>query len=218
MKKTYQIIIVVFLSLFLYGCGNQAAIDDAKAYQIRVETDSKALSAEQLRLANIATAEQKAIDDAYWNDIWNSIKSAVTKSITILVYSVIVAVCIMILGGSWAGKDTVIGLGQARVARAMLEANLIHMDEVTRTFPAFKLTTIGGDHFITMLADGQVLKLDKETAANPLLIAALAQVSTTGVYSREASKAAMVRGNEVQPFDPALIIGEVRNVEASKND
>jgi hypothetical protein len=95
----------------------------------------------------------------------------------------------------------------------MLEAQLIHMDEVTRAFPAFNLTTVGGDHFITMLADGQVLRLDKETAANPLLIAALAQVSTTGVYVREAGKAAMLRGNEVAPFNPTVIRGNISDIE-----
>jgi len=45
MKKPYQIIII--LSLFLYGCGNRAAVDEAKAYQIRQETDQVSLNAEQ---------------------------------------------------------------------------------------------------------------------------------------------------------------------------
>ena len=136
---------------------------------------------------------------------------SVKRVANFVVYSIGIALCIIALGGGWTIKETAIGLGQARVARAQLEACLIHMDENTRTFPAFTLKVIGGNQFLTMLATGETFKLDEKNAANPLLIAALAQVSTTGVYAREASKAAMVRGNEVQPFSPTVITGIVRD-------
>ena len=207
MKKIYQIIVIVFLSLFLFGCGNQAAKDEAIAYQTRVETDQAALNAQQVRLSNEETAKQKAIDNAYWNAVFDSAMVSVKKVANFVVYSIGIALCVIALGGGWTIKETAIGLGQARVAKAQLEACLIHMDENTRTFPAFTVKVIGGSQFLTMLATGETFKLDEKTAANPLLIAALAQVSTTGVYAREASKTAILRGNEVQPFNPTVITG-----------
>jgi len=211
MKKPYQIIII--LSLFLYGCGNRAAVDEAKAYQIRQETDQAFLNAEQMRKANEEAARQKLINDTYWNGIFDSAMVSVKRVANFVVYSIGIALCIIALGGGWTIKETAIGLGQARVARAQLEACLIHMDENTRTFPAFTIRNVNGSQFMTMLATGQTFKLNKPIDANPLLVAALAQVSTTGVYAREASKVAMVRGSEVQPFDPTVITGVVADPE-----
>jgi hypothetical protein len=211
MKNIYTILILA--TFLLVGCGNKAAKDEAIAYQTRVETDQAALNAEQVRLANEEAARQKAIDDAYWNNVFDSAMVAVKKVANFVVYSVGIALCVIALGGGWATKETVIGLGQARVARAQLEACLIHMDENTRTFPAFTMKTVGGSQFLTMLATGETFKLDEAKLANPLLIAALAQVSTTGVYAREASKAAMFRGNDVQTFNPTVIRGTASDIE-----
>jgi len=210
MKKIYSF---VLFALFLVGCGNKAVVDEAKAYQIVVETDQRALFDEQVRAANEKAAEQKAIEDARWNDLFDHMVIAIKKVANFVVYSIGIALCVIALGGGWVTKETVIGLGQARVARAQLEACLIHMDENTRTFPAFTMKTISGNHFITMLTTGQTFKLDAPIEANPLLIAALAQVSTTGVYAREASKAAIIRGGDVHPFDPTVISGTITNVE-----
>jgi len=211
MKKPYQIIII--LSLFLYGCGNRAAVDEAKAYQIRQETDQASLNAEQMRKANEEAARQKLIDDTYWNGIFDSAIVSVKRVANFVVYSIGIALCIIALGGGWTIKETAIGLGQARVARAQLEACLIHMDRSTRTYPAFKSNILNGSCFITMLATGETFKLDEAKIANPLLVAALAQVSTTGVYAREASKAAMLHGNDIQAFDPTVITGVVTDIE-----
>ncbi|PIZ17483.1 hypothetical protein COY52_04435, partial [Candidatus Desantisbacteria bacterium CG_4_10_14_0_8_um_filter_48_22] len=172
MKKPYQIIII--LSLFLYGCGNRAAVDEAKAYQIRQETDQAFLNAEQMRKANEEAARQKLINDTYWNGIFDSAMVSVKRVANFVVYSIGIALCIIALGGGWTIKETAIGLGQARVARAQLEACLIHMDENTRTFPAFAIRNVNGSQFITMLATGQTFKLNKPIDANPLLVAALA--------------------------------------------
>jgi len=206
-------IIFVLAAILLFGCGNQAAIDEATAYRIRVETDQQVLTNEQTRVANEELAKQKAIDDAYWNAVFSSALYTVKQITVFVVYSIGIALCVIIMGSGWTIKETAIGLGQARVARAQLEACLIHMDENTRTFPAFAIRNVNGSQFITMLATGQTFKLNKPIDANPLLVAALAQVSTTGVYAREASKVAMVRGNEVQPFDPTVITGVVADPE-----
>jgi len=205
MSKILYLLIIMLTALLLVGCGNQKAIDEATAYKITVETNQSALDATQVRSAKEEVARQKAIDDTYKNEVWNSAMSTVKQVANFVVYSVGIALCVAILGGGWTVKETAIGLGKARVARAELESSLIHMDENTRTFPAFTIKSIDGNHFLTMLATGQTFKLNEPISANPLLIAALAQVSTTGAYAREASKAAMIRGNEVQPFDPTVI-------------
>jgi outer membrane murein-binding lipoprotein Lpp len=210
MRNIYTILIVTMF--LLMGCGNQAAIDEAKANQITVKIEQDALNQKQDRAEAVAAAEQKAIKDAYWNNVWNSVLVSVKKIANFVVYSVGIALCVIALGGGWTVKETVKGLGEARVDRARLEAQLIHMDENTRTFPAFTMKTVGGGHFLTMLATGQTFKLDETIAANPLLIAALAQVSTTGVYAREASKAAILRGGEVETFNPTLISGITRDI------
>jgi ABC-type amino acid transport system permease subunit len=210
MRNIYTILIVTMF--LLMGCGNQAAIDDAKANQITEQTEQDALNQKQTRAESASRAEQKAIKNAYWNDIWMSVKSTVAITFNLIVISAVIATCIVILRGGWTISETTNGLGQARVARAQLEACLIHMDENTRTFPAFTMKTVGGGHFLTMLATGETLKLDEATAANPLLIAALAQVSTTGVYAREASKAAILRGGEVPVFNPTVISGITRDI------
>ena len=216
MKKPYQIIII--LSLFLYGCGNRAAVDEAKAYQIRQETDRAFLNAEQMRKANEEAARQKLINDTYWNGIFDSAIVSVKRVANFVVYSIGIALCIIALGGGWTIKETAIGLGQARVARAQLEACLIHMDENTRTFPAFKSNILNGSCFITMLETGQIFRLDKSQDANPLLVSMLAQTSAIGAFAQEASKVGVLHGNDVSVFNPTRIIGEVHNTETSKND
>ena len=200
------------MAILLFGCGNQAIIDEATAYRIRVETDQYVLTNEQTRIANEELAKQKAIDDAYWNAVFSSALYAVKQTAIFVVYSIGIALCVIIMGSGWTIKETTIGLGKARVARAELESSLIHMDENTRTFPAFTVKTVDGNRFLTMLATGQTFKLNEPIDANPLLIAALAQVSTTGVYVREASKAAILRGGDVQPFDPTVISGVITDV------
>jgi len=216
MKKPYQIIII--LSLFLYGCGNRAAVDEAKAYQIRQETDQASLNAEQMRKANEEAARQKLIDDTYWNGIFDSAIVSVKRVANFVVYSIGIALCIIALGGGWTIKETAIGLGQARVARAQLEACLIHMDRSTRTYPAFKSNILNGSCFITMLETGQIFRLDKSQDANPLLVSSLAQTSAIGAFAQEASKVGVLHGNDVSVFNPTRIIGEVHNTETSKND
>ena len=180
MKK----IILCLVVLSIVGCGNKAALDEANAYRITQETIQAGLDAEQIRLAKTEAAKQKAIDDAYWNAVWASSMVAIKRVANFVAYSVGIALCVIAIGGGLTVKETVSGLGKAHVARAELEACLIHMDENTRTFPAFALREVDGIRFVTMLASGQTLKLDEKTAANPLLIAALAQVSTTGVCTR----------------------------------
>ena len=216
MKKPYQIIII--LSLFLYGCGNRAAVDEAKAYQIRQETDQASLNAEQMRKANEEAARQKLIDDTYWNGIFDSAMVSVKRVANFVVYSIGIALCIIALGGGWTIKETAIGLGQARVARAQLEACLIYMDRSTRTYPAFKSNILNGSCFITMLETGQIFRLDKSQDANPLLVSMLAQTSAIGAFAQEASKVGVLHGNDVSVFNPTRIIGEVHNTETSKND
>jgi len=216
MKKPYQIIII--LSLFLYGCGNRAAVDEAKAYQIRQETDQVSLNAEQTRKANEEAARQKLIDDTYWNGIFDSAIVSVKRVANFVVYSIGIALCIIALGGGWTIKETAIGLGQARVARAQLEACLIYMDRSTRTYPAFKSNILNGSCFITMLETGQIFRLDKSQDANPLLVSMLAQTSAIGAFAQEASKVGVLHGNDVSVFNPTRIIGEVHNTETSKND
>jgi len=216
MKKPYQIIII--LSLFLYGCGNRAAVDEAKAYQIRQETDQASLNAEQMRKANEEAARQKLIDDTYWNGIFDSAIVSVKRVANFVVYSIGIALCIIALGGGWTIKETAIGLGQARVARAQLEACLIYMDRSTRTYPAFKSNILNGSCFITMLETGQIFRLDKSQDANPLLVSMLAQTSAIGAFAQEASKVGVLHGNDVSVFNPTRIIGEVHNTETSKND
>ena len=216
MKKLYQIIII--LSLFLYGCGNRAAVDEAKAYQIRQETDRVSLNAEQTRKANEEAARQKLINDTYWNVIFDSAIVSVKRVANFVVYSIGIALCIIALGGGWTIKETAIGLGQARVARAQLEACLIHMDRSTRTYPAFKSNILNGSCFITMLETGQIFRLDKSQDANPLLVSMLAQTSAIGAFAQEASKVGVLHGNDVSVFNPTRIIGEVHNTETSKND
>jgi len=216
MKKPYQIIII--LSLFLYGCGNRAAVDEAKAYQIRQETDQVSLNAEQTRKANEEAARQKLINDTYWNVIFDSAIVSVKRVANFVVYSIGIALCIIALGGGWTIKETAIGLGQARVARAQLEACLIHMDRSTRTYPAFKSNILNGSCFITMLETGQIFRLDKSQDANPLLVSMLAQTSAIGAFAQEASKVGVLHGNDVSVFNPTRIIGEVHNTETSKND
>jgi len=216
MKKPYQIIII--LSLFLYGCGNRAAVDEAKAYQIRQETDQVSLNAEQTRKANEEAARQKLIDDTYWNGIFDSAIVSVKRVANFVVYSIGIALCIIALGGGWTIKETAIGLGQARVARAQLEACLIYMDRSTRTYPAFKSNILNGSCFITMLETGQIFRLDKSQDANPLLVSSLAQTSAIGAFAQEASKVGVLHGNDVSVFNPTRIIGEVHNTETSKND
>ena len=216
MKKPYQIIII--LSLFLYGCGNRAAVDEAKAYQIRQETDQTSLNAEQMRKANEEAARQKLIDDTYWNGIFDSAIVSVKRVANFVVYSIGIALCIIALGGGWTIKETAIGLGQARVARAQLEACLIYMDRSTRTYPAFKSNILNGSCFITMLETGQIFRLDKSQDANPLLVSMLAQTSAIGAFAQEASKVGVLHGNDVSVFNPTRIIGEVHNTETSKND
>jgi len=216
MKKPYQIIII--LSLFLYGCGNRAAVDEAKAYQIRQETDQTSLNAEQMRKANEEAARQKLIDDTYWNGIFDSAIVSVKRVANFVVYSIGIALCIIALGGGWTIKETAIGLGQARVARAQLEACLIYMDRSTRTYPAFKSNILNGSCFITMLETGQIFRLDKSQDANPLLVSMLAQTSAIGAFAQEASKVGVLYGNDVSVFNPTRIIGEVHNTETSKND
>jgi len=216
MKKPYQIIII--LSLFLYGCGNRAAVDEAKAYQIRQETDQASLNAEQMRKANEEAARQKLIDDTYWNGIFDSAIVSVKRVANFVVYSIGIALCIIALGGGWTIKETAIGLGQARVARAQLEACLIYMDRSTRTYPAFKSNILNRSCFITMLETGQIFRLDKSQDANPLLVSMLAQTSAIGAFAQEASKVGVLHGNDVSVFNPTRIIGEVHNTETSKND
>ena len=216
MKKPYQIIII--LSLFLYGCGNRAAVDEAKAYQIRQETDQASLNVEQMRKANEEAARQKLIDDTYWNGIFDSAIVSVKRVANFVVYSIGIALCIIALGGGWTIKETAIGLGQARVARAQLEACLIYMDRSTRTYPAFKSNILNGSCFITMLETGQIFRLDKSQDANPLLVSMLAQTSAIGAFAQEASKVGVLHGNDVSVFNPTRIIGEVHNTETSKND
>ena len=216
MKKPYQIIII--LSLFLYGCGNRAAVDEAKAYQITQETDQASLNAEQMRKANEEAARQKLIDNTYWNGIFDSAIVSVKRVANFVVYSIGIALCIIALGGGWTIKETAIGLGQARVARAQLEACLIYMDRSTRTYPAFKSNILNGSCFITMLETGQIFRLDKSQDANPLLVSMLAQTSAIGAFAQEASKVGVLHGNDVSVFNPTRIIGEVHNTETSKND
>jgi len=211
-------IIFVLAAILLFGCGNQAAIDEATAYRIRVETDQQVLTNEQTRVANEELAKQKAIDDAYWNAVFSSALYTVKQIAVFVVYSIGIALCVIIMGSGWTIKETAIGLGQARVARAQLEACLIHMDRSTRTYPAFKSNILNGSCFITMLETGQIFRLDKSQDANPLLVSMLAQTSAIGAFAQEASKVGVLHGNDVSVFNPTRIIGEVHNTETSKND
>ena len=176
------------------------------------------MNAEQTRKANEEAARQKLIDDTYWNGIFDSAIVSVKRVANFVVYSIGIALCIIALGGGWTIKETAIGLGQARVARAQLEACLIYMDRSTRTYPAFKSNILNGSCFITMLETGQIFRLDKSQDANPLLVSMLAQTSAIGAFAQEASKVGVLHGNDVSVFNPTRIIGEVHNTETSKND
>jgi hypothetical protein len=166
---------------------------EAQAKAIVIQAEQSAADAEQLRAINARKEADEAKQAAWWRNVWDSgletAKSAMNVFVNVISFALMVSVCIVLLGGGWTAKETMIGLGHAAVMRAELNAQLIHMDENTRTFPAlFTISNVDGLRVLTVTATGQKLLMDSTAnPADPRLIAALAQVSTAGVLANAAS-------------------------------
>ncbi|MBI5933290.1 MAG: hypothetical protein HY867_06245 [Chloroflexi bacterium] len=197
--------------MFVFMTLTSCAVDprkEAQAEKTRLEAEQAALDAEQARAirereeADAAMREQ--FNQAVMQSTLGAAKARANTVVNVLGLSLAVFVGVVVVGSSMAVKTTVDGLGQALVVKAQLQASLVQMDAKTHSFPA-RLSVIGGQQFLTMLNTGQTFRLDVPMEANPQLVAALAQVATSGVLADAASRDHRVDAAGVAMIQPTII-------------
>lgn len=205
--KIRKVIFLILVMMFLAACAPDPR-KEANAQKTLIESNQAALDAEQARAIRQTQADAEKVKSDYWQAVWDSAlgtaQEAANTTVRFVGWSLTIALCVVVLGAAWTVKETSIGLGRTFVRFAEVRAGLIHMDKSTRTFPGFvDVRQLHGTRFVAMLATGQVLKLDAAQSADRQLIAALAQVATTGAAMQEMRTANDARGMAM--FQPDIV-------------
>lgn len=207
MKRFVVIVFAVVAILALTSCAPDPR-KEAQAEKMRMEAEQAAQDAEQARKTRERIEANEAAKAEFNEAVMQSTKAIAQARaatvVNVLGFSLAVFVGVVVVGSSVSVKDTVIGIGRALVLRAELQASLVHMDKSTHTFPA-RFSLVNGQQFITMLNTGQTFRLDTPLEANPQLIAALAQVATSGVLADAASRDPKVDAAGVAMIQPTII-------------
>lgn len=199
---------LALLTILLTGCGPDPR-KQAEADRIRIEAESRANSESLDRLiirethdAEMLEQEQtRAARVAAWNAIWTTFKFAGSTALAIA----LVAIAVSFTRASY-------GIAVAKVHGAELQAALIKLDHVTRTYPQL-LQTING---IPTLADpnGMTRQLTQPHEAHPQIIAANGAVHLYGAAFKEAAQSSdpaglgMARLPVIHSVEDGLYIGE----------
>lgn len=145
---------LVLLALALGGCGDQAAIDQAKADKIRAETQQKIEAAE-------AAEARKEADWAVTRQASNLGKAVMAACLGVVVSVFVLGLALIVLSRGWQLSGVAVGYAQAR---AELNARLVHVDG-NLVWPAIILS--GAIH---NLQTGEVLRLGQSKPPTPQLV------------------------------------------------
>ncbi len=212
-----RLVAIAILLMVLTACGADPR-REAAAYETRVIADQTAANMEQARAIEAQQEAERAAAAAYRQQVWDaSIETAKSMGkffIAINAFVLTLAVAFVVGSGAFTVRQTVAGVGDALVLKAMTQAALIHMDKSTRTFPSL-ITEMNGTKFLTNQSTGQTWRLDKETLANPHMIAMLAQVAATGAALQEMKGAKDAGGMAI--FQPEIIEASTERMTVGKN-
>jgi hypothetical protein len=184
-NKTKVVILVALVGLLLSACGDEAAIDQAKARRVDQQTADDA--------ARRANEREREMAD------WKATRPAsnVSEMVFIVIVSVSIAlsiaaalaVCVL---RWWQASRAVVAYAEQRAA---LAAGMIRVNPHTLTWPA--LINGGAVH---NLQTGQVYRLGEPRAADPQQVAGDVLIRALGVGTRGAAQIAKSAKN-AQPAD-----------------
>jgi hypothetical protein len=171
------LILLALLVFFLSACGDQGAIDRAKADEIERQAEIDA----QAKLANEG---RKQADWEATRQGANVAKTVFFVIVGIVLALALAAVLLAIGYLVWRGA---IALGRAIAVyaeqRAIIKAGIIKIDKETRTFPAL----VAGDA-VHNLKTGAVYPLGRTRGANPQLATISGQVRALGIAAQAAER------------------------------
>lgn len=190
--KTWKVIVIAIgLLVALSSCAPDPR-KAAEAEKIRLEAEAAAANAKQAREFAARIEADEAAKAEWARDVRDASLAEAQKAGKFVVWSFAAGACLVIAFGSFTAKNTVDMVGKAignyALMYAEVQSQLIHMDEKTRTYPAFTVRTVDGSRILTVISSGQKFLMDgNANPADPRLVAALAQVSASGVLAQAAS-------------------------------
>lgn len=178
------LILLALTCLLLSACGDQDAIDRARADEIAQQAD--------------ADARAKDADEARKQADWEATRDAVgvAKSVFFVIVGVVLALALaaVMLAIGYLVWRAVVALGRGAAVyaekRAALAAGMVKVDPETRTFPAL----VAGDA-IHNLETGEVFSLGRARGANSQMVAISGQVRALGVTAQAAERIGKGTGN-----------------------
>jgi hypothetical protein len=177
----------------------------ADAYSTRLQADQKALDSQQQRAQ---AADRNAMEMQTAKALQATQIAARSRFIYWLSIIDLVALCLVLLVGSGSLSWAFWHLGQAVSRKALVSANLIPLDPLTRQYPLLINYDGKGRFTLTNPNTGQVLQLDTRNDPDRQLIASSGMVQAAGVLAVEARKSK-------DPEGMALIHPEIIDASAA---
>jgi len=205
-----KLFFVIALAWLLAGCGVNP-IDQAEAEAIKMQAEQDAL--DQVQERERATGIYM-LDQAEREQTSEARVQAGRRVATAAGYAGAVAVAVVILGAGAGFALAAVETGRAAGRVAMVRANLIPLDRVTRQFPLLLSYAGKGCYTLTDANTGATMRLDTRSEPDRQLIATAGAVRLAGVVATEARRSTDAAGLAL--YNPVVIGAEVIGAEVEK--
>lgn len=203
--KKISLFFAICLAVLVVGCGPDP-IDQAEARRIDAMTAEDVKDREQGRAINAEAAERRAAreeaavereiqreaeEEARWARLWEAVTAGAAAAAGIASFLAVLALGV---GTALA----LVGLGQATREAALLRANSIPLDRVTRQYPilrvwrsddGLRLTALGGGNYLLANPnDGSVMTMDVRQEADAQKVAGMISAWDAGIVAEAAAR------------------------------
>jgi len=195
-------IVASLLILIMAACSPDPR-DQAEAEQIVMEAEQNAADQEQERQQ---AAETYALELQEKQATSASRVQAIQTITKVTSIAGAIGLAVVILSAGFGFGLAFVGSGKAAARLAMVRANTLPLDKVTRSFPAVFSYVGRGRYTLTDPNSGATHFLDTRNEPDRQLISVLGAVRLAGVVAQEARKSSDPAGLAV--YQPVVISGE----------
>lgn len=182
-------LVLILLALLSASCAPDPR-KEADAYATRTKAEQDALDQAQARAQDSQLHEIQMQNEILLQGHREQTAQTWRNGLNLLLVwsfrAFTIGACVLLLALAYSSSRVSIGLAQATVQAAQLRAQLIYLDERTRTFPLM-LHYAGHGRYMLANPNGEsVMQLDTRNNADRQMVAVFGAVTTAGMIGREA--------------------------------
>lgn len=209
----------MFLAVVLSSCAPDPR-KEAKAFEVKTLAEQEALNQAQQRAYNedlqAIRIQEAKIEEMHKEATAAEWRAGLNKAIHWGFNFFTIGLCAFVLAFAYSASRASIGLADVTVRAASVRANLIHMDEATRSYPLLMQYLGKGRYSLAQPGINSVLMLDTRNDPDRQLIATSGLSQLAGTIAQEAARSSDPSGIAVmQPpivsfKDEMVTVGEWR--------